>query len=142
MKDERGPGLYFSLCFVRQSSVRGCRFSIIFVYFIIKVFKCSPVPASSCPYLLTSLQYSRSLESYRQVCLIWVGAKLCRTPALQDQVANSILDAQIKITRHIAKVLYSVMLQGRGAAIISEVRVTEMSNVAIMIINIIVFLYV
>ncbi len=28
---------------------------------------------------------SRSLESYRQVCLIRVGAKLCRTLALQDR---------------------------------------------------------
>ncbi len=41
---------------VRQSSVRGCRFSFVFVYFIIKCVKCSPVPASFFPYLLTSLQ--------------------------------------------------------------------------------------
>ncbi len=54
-------------------------------------------------------------------------------------------DAQINITRHIAKVLYSVMLQGRGIAIISEVRGTEMSNVVILIIiiiSIIIFMYV
>ncbi len=42
MEDERGPGLDFRLCFVRQSSVRGCRFSFVFVYFIIKVITCSP----------------------------------------------------------------------------------------------------
>ncbi len=42
---------------VRQSSVRGCRFSFVFVYFMIKVFKCSPVPASFFPYLSTSLHW-------------------------------------------------------------------------------------
>ncbi len=45
------------------------------------------------------------------------------------------------ITRHITKVSYSVMLQGRGMAIISEVRGTEMPNVVI-IISIIIFMYV
>ncbi len=34
---------------VQQSSVRGCHFYFVFVYFIIKVFKCSPVPASFFP---------------------------------------------------------------------------------------------
>ncbi len=33
----------------------------------------------------------RSLDSYRQVCLIRVGAKLCRTPALQDRSCLSLL---------------------------------------------------
>ncbi len=33
---------------------------------------------------------SRSLEHYRQVCLIRVGAKLCRTPALQDRCCLSL----------------------------------------------------
>ncbi len=42
---------------MRQSSVRGCRFSFVFVYFIIKCLKSSPVPASFFPYLLTSLQW-------------------------------------------------------------------------------------
>ncbi len=58
--------------------------------------------------------------------------------------SQKIFYAQIKITRHIAKVLYSVMLQGRGVAIISEVRGAEMSNVVIIIIiiNIIIFVYV
>ncbi len=57
--------------------------------------------------------------------------------------SHKIFDAQIKITRNIAKVLYSVMLQGRGIAIISEVRGTEMSNVVIkIIISIIIFMYV
>ncbi len=53
--------------------------------------------------------------------------------------SHKIFDAQIKKTRHIAKVLYSFTLQGRGIAIISEVRGTEMSNVVvIIIINIII----
>ncbi len=56
--------------------------------------------------------------------------------------SQKIFDAQVKITRHIAKVLYSVMLQGRGIVIISEVRGTEMSNVVIIIINIIICMYV
>ncbi len=34
---------------VRQPSARGCRFTFVFVYFVIKVFKSSPVPASSFP---------------------------------------------------------------------------------------------
>ncbi len=42
---------------VRQSSVRGCRFSFVFVYFIIKCVKCSPVPASFFPYLSYSLHW-------------------------------------------------------------------------------------
>ncbi len=50
------PGFLFVFC-VRQSSVRGCRFSFVFVYFIIKVIKRSPVPASFFPYLSTSLQW-------------------------------------------------------------------------------------
>ncbi len=50
VEDERGPGLdfYFVFC-VRQSSVKGCHFSFVFVHFIIKVSKCSPVPASFFP---------------------------------------------------------------------------------------------
>ncbi len=40
---------------VWQSSVRGCRFSVMFVYLVIKMFKCSPVPASSFPYIRTAL---------------------------------------------------------------------------------------
>ncbi len=56
MEDERGPGLDFQFVFcVRQSSVGGCCVSFVFVYFIIKCVKCSPVPASFFPYLLTSL---------------------------------------------------------------------------------------
>ncbi len=58
MEEERGPGLDFLFVFcVRQSSVRGCRFSFVFVYFIIKCVKCSPVPASFFPYLSTSLHW-------------------------------------------------------------------------------------
>ncbi len=34
----------------------GCHFYFVFVYFVIKVFDCSPVPASLFPYLRTVLQ--------------------------------------------------------------------------------------
>ncbi len=37
--------------------MRGCRFSFVFVYFIIKCVKCSPVPASFFPYISTSLHW-------------------------------------------------------------------------------------
>ncbi len=56
--------------------------------------------------------------------------------------SHKIFDPQIKITWHIAKVLYSVMLQGRGVAIVSEARGTEMSNVVIIIIGLIICIYV
>ncbi len=51
MEDERGPGLDFSLCFV---------FSVMFVYLIIKVSECLPVPASFFPYLRTVLHWCRN----------------------------------------------------------------------------------
>ncbi len=35
--------------------------------------------------VMALIKHVRSLESYRQVCLIRVGAKLCRTVALQDR---------------------------------------------------------
>ncbi len=38
-------GLYF-VFYVRQLSVKGCCFTFVFVYFIIKEFKYSPVPVS------------------------------------------------------------------------------------------------
>ncbi len=47
---------------------------------------------------------------------------------------HKIFDPQIKITRHIANILYPVALQGRGVVIIAEVRGTNMSNIAIIII--------
>ncbi len=50
---------------------------------------------------------------------------------------HKIFDPQIKITRHIANILYPVALQGRGVVIIAEVRGTNMSNLAIIIITII-----
>ncbi len=49
-RERTRPGFYFMFC-VWQSSVRGCRVSFEFVYFIIKVVECSPVPASFFPYL-------------------------------------------------------------------------------------------
>ncbi len=42
---------------------------------------------------------SRSLESYRQVCFIGVGAKLCRTPALQDRMCLSLPYSMTQIGR-------------------------------------------
>ncbi len=48
MEDERGPGLEFLFVFcVRQSSVRGCRFSFVFVYFVIKVLDVRRFPPPS-----------------------------------------------------------------------------------------------
>ncbi len=38
-RERTRPGFYFVFC-VRQSSVRGCHFSFVFVDFIIKVFEC------------------------------------------------------------------------------------------------------
>ncbi len=55
-RERTRPGFYFMFC-VWQSSVRGCRFSVMFVYLVIKMFKCSPVPASFFPYLLSSLHW-------------------------------------------------------------------------------------
>ncbi len=56
-RERTRPGFYFMFC-VRQSSARGCRFSVMFGYFVIKMFKCSPVPASFFPYIRTALQSS------------------------------------------------------------------------------------
>ncbi len=53
-RERTRPGFYFMFC-VWQSSVRGCRFSVMFVFIISKCLKCSPVPASFFPYLSTSL---------------------------------------------------------------------------------------
>ncbi len=47
---------------VRQSSVRGCRFSVMFVYCMIKCVKCSPVPAS---FFSMVLYIVSLLESFR-----------------------------------------------------------------------------
>ncbi len=55
-RERTRPGFYFMFC-VRQSSARGCRFSVMFGYFVIKMFKCSPVPASFFPYLSTALHW-------------------------------------------------------------------------------------
>ncbi len=49
VEDEREPCLDFIVFYVQQLSVRGYCFYFVFVYFIIKVFKCSPVPASFFP---------------------------------------------------------------------------------------------
>ncbi len=55
-RERTRPGILVCV-FVRQSSVRGCRFSFVFVYFVIKCVDCSLVPASFFPYLLTSLHW-------------------------------------------------------------------------------------
>ncbi len=36
-RERTRPGFYFMFC-VRQSSARGCRFSVMFVYFVIKMW--------------------------------------------------------------------------------------------------------
>ncbi len=64
-RERTRPGFYFMFC-VRQSSARGCRFSVMFVYLVIKMFKCSPVPASFFPYISTALHY-HSLHRPRSV---------------------------------------------------------------------------
>ncbi len=65
MEDERGPGLDLLLCFVCGSRpVRGCRFSFVSVYFIIKVFECSPVPVSFFPSYELCYKYIIQTFSY------------------------------------------------------------------------------
>ncbi len=64
---------------MRQSSVRGCRFSFVFVYFIIKCVKCSPVSASFFPYISTALRWCRN-PGWRRDTLsesprCWVGSR-------------------------------------------------------------------
>ncbi len=66
-RERTRPGLYFMFC-VRQSSARGCRFSVMFVY-LIKCVKCSPVPASFFPYIRTALQSSFRLSFYKSIRL-------------------------------------------------------------------------
>ncbi len=61
MKDERGPGLDFTLFCVWQSSVRGCRFSVMFVYFVIKMclnVRRFPPPSSR----IYHLRYNQALH--------------------------------------------------------------------------------
>ncbi len=58
-RERTRPGFYFMFC-VWQSSVRGCRFSVMFVYMVIKMFKCSPVPASFFPYISTALHWRKA----------------------------------------------------------------------------------
>ncbi len=63
-RERTRPGFYFMFC-VWQSSVRGCRFSVMFVYFVIKM--CLNVrrfpPPSSRTY---QLHYSVMLERGRE----------------------------------------------------------------------------
>ncbi len=62
-RERTRPGFYFMFC-VRQSSARGCRFSVMFGYFVIKMFKCSPVPASFFPYISTALHKPTRSSSF------------------------------------------------------------------------------
>ncbi len=56
VEDERRPGLDFSLCFVCGSHPWGAAtFHLCLFILLLKCLKCSPVPASFFPYLLTSL---------------------------------------------------------------------------------------
>ncbi len=62
VQDKRGPGLDFFCVFcVWQASVRGCCFYFVFVYFVIKVFECSPV-------LLISYLRTVTLSTLLQYC--------------------------------------------------------------------------
>ncbi len=71
-RERTRPGFYFVFC-VWQSSVRGCRVSVMFVYFVIKMFKCSPVPASFFPYLSTALQlYWGVLQLQQRLLLLYL----------------------------------------------------------------------
>ncbi len=83
--------IYFMFC-VWQSSVRGCRFSVMFVYWL-NVFKCSPVPASFFPYLSTSLHWCRSPGGRRDTLSesprCWVGSR-----CWEDRAAGSGGDRQ------------------------------------------------
>ncbi len=63
-RERTRPGFYFMFC-VWQSSVRGCRFSVMFVYFVIKMLKCSPVPASFFPYITNFITPILGQGSYR-----------------------------------------------------------------------------
>ncbi len=91
-RERTRPGFYFMFC-VRQSSARGCRFSVMFGYFVSKVFKCSPVPASFFPYISTSLHWCRSPGGRRDTLSesprCWVGSR-----CWEDRAAGSGGDRQ------------------------------------------------
>ncbi len=91
-RERTRPGFYFMFC-VRQSSARGCRFSVMFVYFVIKMFKCSPVPASFFPYIRTALHWCRSPGGRRDTLSesprCWVGSR-----CWEDRAAGSGGDRQ------------------------------------------------
>ncbi len=91
-RERTRPGFYFMFC-VRQSSARGCRFSVMFGYFVIKMFKCSPVPASFFPYIRTALHWCRSPGGRRDTLSesprCWVGSR-----CWEDRAAGSGGDRQ------------------------------------------------
>ncbi len=90
-RERTRPGFYFMFC-VRQSSARGCRFSVMFVY-LIKCVKCSPVPASFFPYIRTALHWCRSPGGRRDTLSesprCWVGSR-----CWEDRAAGSGGDRQ------------------------------------------------
>ncbi len=49
VEDERGPGLDFNLCFVCGSRPWGAAALLLCLFMLLKLFKCSPVPASFFP---------------------------------------------------------------------------------------------
>ncbi len=76
-RERTRPGFYFMFC-VRQSSARGCRFSVMFGYFVIKMFKCSPVPASFFPYItnfITALNAYLEYEKHFRGPLVFGGPR-------------------------------------------------------------------
>ncbi len=50
VQDERGPGLDFNLCFVCGSRPWGAAALLLCLFMLLKLFKCSPVPASFFPF--------------------------------------------------------------------------------------------
>ncbi len=70
VEDERGPGLDFNLCFVCGSRPWGAAALLLCLFILLKLFKCSPVPASFFP--IYELCYSMLLLMFIFVLTSWV----------------------------------------------------------------------
>ncbi len=93
-RERTRPGFYFMFC-VWQSSVRGCRFSVMFVYFVIKM--CLNVrrfpPPSSRTYLLRYRKFLRkNIPGFFSIK--WTSMEINR---LKVQIVVSI---QLQMTLH------------------------------------------
>ncbi len=68
-RERTRPGFYFMFC-VWQSSVRGCRFSVMFVYFVIKMWlsvRRFPPPSSH----IYELRYSINVPYIKNAAVKW-----------------------------------------------------------------------